>query len=92
MVHLVDNPRMRLNKQTATVSAGQLREIAKAVSQMIAVTVAEKPKQLLALLNHYGLSVNGSASEKEIIEAVIETGISEGYVKLEERSETSTLQ
>jgi len=63
---------MRLNKQTATVSAGQLREIAKAVSQMIAVTVAEKPKQLLALLNHYGLSVNGSASEKEIIEAVID--------------------
>ena len=28
----------------------------------------------------------------QIIEAVIETGISEGYLKLEERSETSTLQ
>lgn len=72
MVHLVDNPKMRLKEKAATISRGQMREIAKAVSQMIAVTVAEIPQKVLSLLAHYQVSIEGKADEKKIIEAVID--------------------
>lgn len=72
MVHLVDNPKMRVHKNKATISGGQLREIAKAVSQMIAITVADIPQKVISLLNKYGISVSNSTSEKNLIRAIID--------------------
>jgi hypothetical protein len=72
MVHLVDNPKMRVKKKVTTVSSGQLREVAKAVSQMVAITVAEIPNQVLALLRYYQLPIGNEPSDKEIIAIVIE--------------------
>ena len=72
MVHLVDNPKMRIKKKATSISSGQIREIAKAVSQMIAITVAEFPKEIILLLTKHGLSVDDNSSEKNIIIAIIE--------------------
>lgn len=72
MVHLVDNPKMRVKRKTQTLSNGQIREIAKAVSQMIAITVAELPKEVISLLNSYNIRVSDNTLEKDLIRAIIE--------------------
>ncbi|MEQ8624464.1 MAG: hypothetical protein RJQ00_06400 [Vicingaceae bacterium] len=72
MVHLVDNPKMRIKKRSASISSGQIREITKAVSQMIAITVAEFPKETVILLNNHGSPVDDNTSEKNLIRAIIE--------------------
>jgi hypothetical protein len=72
MVHLVDNPKMRVKKKKERITAGQIRELTKVVSQMIAITVAELPEAVLALLQSYQLPIGDDSTEKEIIQAVIE--------------------
>ena len=72
MVHLVDNPKMRVKKKKTPITAGQIRELAKAVSQMIAITVAELPEQVLSLLQNYQFLIENNPTEKEIIQAVID--------------------
>tara|TARA_R110000868_G_scaffold287181_1_gene547587 strand:- start:167 stop:850 length:684 start_codon:yes stop_codon:yes gene_type:complete len=70
MVHLIDsrNP----VKNQIKLNTGQIREIAKAFSEMLAVTVAEIPEKVIALLKYYEIQIRDNATEKELITVVVE--------------------
>lgn len=62
----------RNKSSSSPITEGQLRTIAKAVSQMLAVTVAEAPKSIQELLKKFNLSLSTNPSPEELISAVME--------------------
>ncbi len=72
MVHLVDNPKTETQRTKVRLTAGQVREMTKAFSQMLAVTVADIPEKVKLLLEYSGITIKDNYSERELISAVIE--------------------
>jgi len=72
MVHLVDNPKMRIQRKVTPITSGEIRSITKAVSQMIGITVLELSDDVINLLNQFGIKVYKGLSEKNLIREVIE--------------------
>jgi hypothetical protein len=70
MVHLVDSPTPIKNQ--IKLNTGQIREIAKAFSEMLAITVAEIPEKVIALLNYYEIKIQDNVTESELISEVVE--------------------
>ncbi len=80
MVHLIDNPKVKVKRAAPkdkranrkSLSTGELREIAQAVSKMIALTLAEIPTEVKELLRNYGYPLSKKPNEIEIIQGIYE--------------------
>lgn len=75
MFGLTENQPAKPNSRKGTVkriSEGQLRAIAQAVSQMLAITVAESPESLIILLQKFNVQLSESPSSEEIINQVMD--------------------
>jgi hypothetical protein len=75
MFGLTDNtPKNQVGKKVSIkrISEGQLRAIAHAVSQMIAITVAENPEALIILLSKFNVPLSESPSSEEMINRVMD--------------------
>jgi hypothetical protein len=71
MVHLVDNPE-RTPISKVRLTGGQVRDMTKAFTQMLAVTVTDIPEKVKSLLEQYGSIISANYSEEELISAIIE--------------------
>ena len=72
MVHIDESPKKISPRLKVKLTTGQVRDLAKAFSQMLAVTVAEIPLKVKSLLLYYRVSIGEDHSDQDLINSVIE--------------------
>ena len=72
MVHIDESPKKNSPRPRVRLTTGQIRDLAKAFSQMLAVTVSEIPLKVKSLLQYYGVSIGEDHSDQDLINSVIE--------------------